>query len=130
MAVEDDIKAELENQSIAGSGTDWEIKAYRFTDNQDKQVLINPTAGQAPQPHSDTNRPRIQIRVRGDANDAATAKDKADEIFGHFRALKKQDINSTNYGGIRALDQPSFLRTDDKDREEFVLNLQALRSDV
>lgn len=131
MGLFEDVKARLEAESLAGSGTDWDIKRSRMPDGvgeSDRVVVVTETGGTSPQAYSTTDRPRFQVRTRGRSTGRPEAYTKLRDIFVDLHRLGPTTINGHEYGGIRAVQHPFYLRTDENDRDEYAVNFEALRA--
>lgn len=66
--------------------------------------------------------PGVQIRVRGKAHDYDTPRARIETAYQELCKVQGQTLGSTFYLFCRALQAPFFLRTDEKERYEFVVN--------
>lgn len=129
MAMVEDIKTRLEAQGIAGAGTNWEVKFEAMPDSPDKVVVLRETPGLIPDNFGNTDKPELQVRVRGETDDPQPVYNKIRAIYTDLQSLAGV-INGVDYGGLWALQQPSFLRIDNNRRFEYVVNFQVLRERV
>lgn len=128
MALFDEIKARLEAQSLAGSGTNWELFANWMPDSPDQAVVITEVPGRTPQDFSETDFRQFEVRVRAAQDATVDAESKIDAIFRDLHRLGPTTLDGTSYGGITAVQPPHWFRVDQSQRDEFLVTFQALRA--
>jgi len=69
--------------------------------------------------------PSVQVRVRD--NNYLDAYDLAYSIYFQLHNSAPQTINDTLYSSIQAIQTPTFLTWDSKDRAQFIFNIKTIR---
>lgn len=69
--------------------------------------------------------PSVQVRIRD--NNYLDAYDLAYAIYFQLHNNNPQTINDTLYSSISAIQTPTFLTWDAKDRAEFIFNIKTIR---
>ena len=103
----------------------------RMPDSPDNCLAVYEYTGQSPlMTHDDPlphiERPRFQVKVRntGYANGRAAIE----ALYKDLAILRNATLTSANYLWVQPLQQPFYLRRDDNERVEFVVNFECMKA--
>ncbi|QCX32456.1 hypothetical protein FDN13_01380 [Caloramator sp. E03] len=119
----DDIGQYLEEQNIGRLGTD--IFLSLLPEDIDNCIALFEYGGEAPELHSNIEKPRLQAMVRN--VDYQTGRMTIEQIKNILHGLSEQIINGKRYLLIMALQCPEFLGYDENNRSEFVCNFEIIK---
>lgn len=128
----DDIAQILSTGGTTSDGT--LIKKGYMPEQPDAVVAIYETGGQGPiramrsspgQPVAE--QPRIQVVVRGAANDYATPRLKINDIYRLLEGYGDQTVNGVRYLWIGAVQSPFLMRRDEVSRPMLAVNFDVTK---
>jgi hypothetical protein len=119
----DDMGQYLQEQSIGLLGTD--IFLSLLPAEIDNCIALFEYAGEAPELHSNIEKPRLQVMVRN--VDYQTGRMTIEQVKTALHGLSEQIINGKRYLLIKALQSPEFLGYDENNRAEFVCNFEIIK---
>lgn len=118
----DDIGQYLQQQNIGLLGTDIFLSQLPDLDNC---IALFEYGGEAPELHSNIEKPRLQVMVRN--VDYQTGRTTIEQMKNILHGLSEQIINGKRYLLIKALQSPEFLGYDENNRAEFVCNFEIIK---
>ncbi|MDO6355114.1 minor capsid protein [Caloramator sp. CAR-1] len=118
----DDIGQFLQEQTIGLLGADIFLSQLPDLDNC---IALFEYGGEAPELHSNIEKPRLQVMVRN--IDYQVGRMKIEQIKNTLHGLSEQIFNGKRYLLIKALQSPEFLGYDENNRAEFVCNFEIIK---
>lgn len=121
------------NASGVTEGGEWSVFAGYQPPSPNKCIVLYEYSGETPETSFVATYPRLQIRVRGEPNDYAVTRDKAEELFNLLHATSLDlsaisPVEELSYPSVYALQNPFLLQRDENERPEFVFNLKTMRA--
>lgn len=128
MATRDEIADFLEDAGVGTVGTSLYKGQMPATPNVCGAVLdaggLRPEYVMGSTGTISTERPKLQIRFRGEPGDYATPRGRAETAYRALAAVANQTINSTRYLSITPVQPPFTLNRDQNNRFEVGFNVE------
>lgn len=129
MPLLDDILQRLQDQAVGTRGTD--LFAGWMPESPDACIAVYEYAGREPErtftATPTVRRPRVQAVIRAAKEAYAAAESKARSVWSALESVVGVTINGKLYHSVMALQDPFFLRRDEKERIYFVCNFEVTR---
>ena len=112
---------------VSNASIDWYAIVSKMPATPDRCIALYDYGGASPDPKWNIDNPSVQIRVRAGINDYAVGFNKCKAIKDALLGIMSQDIDGDRWVSISMVSDINFLRRDDKDRPEWVMNFNIIK---
>lgn len=104
----------------------WALYTAIMPDTPNKVILVTDTQGDTPNPKWLLDFPALQVRVRGMTGSYIATWVEAKAVKDILLGIDSQDVNGDRWLGINMIGDLTFLRWDEEQRPEFVMNFSLI----